>query len=241
MFVFKVRNIRFDIAYPYNIELKKVLLDSDFDKYLKKDFDKIPYEIGKRNQIFAEKKVCSVLGYPVIIETSKTIWGEQRSLKGLQRVLIELMQNTTDHANGKEGWWLSVNHNNHDNKVSFIFVDYGIGIFESLKNKPKSNKWFGLFEKIEEVTLRNNSKVLKMLLDGELHRTVTGKPFRGKGLPGIAEVMRKQEQIDNLHIITNNVFADVSKEVYVELKNNFSGTFLYWEINKDNRSSKWTI
>jgi len=248
MFSFKKKNIPFAGNYPQKEELKKQLINSGYFKYfVKTNNEKIEYTLGKPNQIFtrANKRVNSELGLIVMQEASKTIWGENRILKGLQRVLLELMQNTNNHADltgkGKKYWWLSVNHDKHNKKVRFSFVDYGVGIFKSLNSKPKGNKWYGWFEKIKnKLKYGDNKEILQKLLEGELHLTVTGEHFRGKGLPGIREVLLRN-QISNLHIITNNVFANVENNEYKKLKSNFSGTFVSWEINNKNTSLKWTI
>ncbi len=248
MFSFKTKNIQFGGNYPKNEELKKQLINSGYFKYFNKPIgEKIEYTIGKPNQIFtrANKKVNSELGMIVMQEASNTIWGEKRILKGLQRVLLELMQNTNNHADlsgkGKKYWWLSVNHDKHNKKVRFTFVDYGVGIFKSLNSKPRGNKWFGWYEKIKDrLKYGDNKEILQKLLEGELHLTVTGEHFRGKGLPGIKEV-QDRNQISNLHIITNNVFANIEDNRYKKMKSNFSGTFVSWEINNKNESLKWTI
>lgn len=248
MFSFKIKNIPFGGNYPKNEELKRQLINSGYFKYFNKPIgEKIEYTIGKPNQIFtrANKKVNSELGMIVMQEVSNTIWGEKRILKGLQRVLLELMQNTNNHADlsgkGKKYWWLSVNHDKGNKKVRFTFVDYGVGIFKSLDSKPEGNKWFGWYEKIRDrLKFGDRKEVLQKLLEGELHLTVTGEHFRGKGLPGIKEVMNRN-QISNLHIITNDVFADVQNNNYKILKSNFSGTFVSWEINNKNESLKWMI
>ncbi len=248
MFTFKSRNIDFNGNFPENFTLKKMLIDSDFFKYLNRPIgDKLEYSIGKKNQIFtrANKEVNSELGLVVMEEASQTIWNEKRICKGLQRTLLELMHNTNNHADenekGVKHWWLSVNHNAKENKVSFVFIDYGVGIFESLKNKPPSNKWFGTFEKIAtRVKYGTNDEVLKLLLNGDLHMTVTGEHFRGKGLPGIKQV-QDRNQISNLHLISNNVYSNVGEDKYQKLKNNFSGTFAYWELTKSNTNIEWTI
>ena len=248
MFLFKKKNIPFGGNYPKREDLRRLLINSGFFKYFNKTNNKkIEYTLGKPNQIFtrANKRVNSELGLIVMQETSKTIWGEYRILKGLQRVLLELMQNTNNHADlsgkGKKYWWLSVNHDKHNKKVRFTFVDYGVGIFKSLNSKPKDNKWYGWFEKIKDkLKYGDNKEILQKLLEGELHLTVTGEHFRGKGLPGIREVLLRN-QISNLHIITNNVFANVENNEYRKLKSNFSGTFVSWEINNKNTSLKWTI
>lgn len=246
MFSFKTRNIKFNGNFPKNNNWATLLINSDFFKYLNKPIgNKIEYALGKENQIFtrANKEVNSELGYVVMAEATTTIWGEKRTCKGLQRTLLELMQNTNNHADinkkGEKHWWLSVNHDRANRKVSFIFIDYGVGIFESLKHKPNDNKWFGWFEKIKNRLIHgDNSEIFKLLLDGQMHLTVTGQHFRGKGLPGIREVLSRN-QISNLRIISNNVFADVSNDHYVKLNHEFSGTFVTWQLNENNINIKW--
>lgn len=246
MFSFKSRNIKFNGNFPKDENLAKMLVESEFFKFLGRQItNKIEYTVGKANQIFtrANKEVNSELGLPVMIETSRTIWGKERTCKGLQRTLLELMQNTNNHASinqkGEKHWWLSVNHDIANKKVTFIFVDYGVGIFESLKNKPSDNKWFGWFEKLtDKLFVGNNSDIFKLLLEGEMHLTVTGQHFRGKGLPGIKQVLDRN-QISKLQIISNDVAADVSNNKYLRLKNEFSGTFVAWELNESNVNAPW--
>jgi len=218
-----------------------------FDRLNKPIISESEYSIQKTDQIFtkANKVVVPLLGYNVMQEASKTIWGEKRMCKGMQRVFLELMQNTHNHASfeqeGEMFWWLSVNHDVENKKVSFVFVDYGLGIFESLSNKPAESKWSGYLQKIKtRVGYENNAEILHKLLDGELHLTVTGKSFRGKGLPGIREVL-KRNQISNLRIISNNVSADVFNAQYNLLGNKFNGTFLYWELCQSNENKIWNI
>lgn len=248
LFSFKERNINFNGNFPKKLNYKKMLIDSGFFDCLKtKISHKLEYKIGKKNQIFtlANKEVNSELGLPVMIETSETVFGEKRTLKGLQRVLLELMHNTNNHADlnkkGEKHWWLSVNHDRDKRIVSFIFLDYGIGIFESLKNKPEEGKWEKLKNYISTLlNTEDNSKLLKLLLEGEIHMTVTGKHYRGKGLPGIREAMIR-EDISNLCIVSNDVFSDVSNNQYTKLNNEFSGTFVSWEINSNNKNLQWIL
>lgn len=246
LFSFKTRNIEFDGSFPKDKSLALMLINSDFFKYLRKSIpEKLEYAVGKENQIFtrANKEVNSELGYLVMAEAGKTICGEPKTYKGLQRTLLELMQNTNNHADknekGEKHWWLSINHNKNEKKVSFVFVDYGIGIFESLKYKPNESKWAGWAEKIKnKLTIGGNDEIFRLLLNGQMHMTVTGHHFRGKGLPGIKEVLDRN-QISDLKIISNNVFADVVGDDYLRLVNQFSGTFVYWELNTKNINSKW--
>ena len=248
LFSFKKNNIQFRGSLPKNDNLRFLLVNSDFFKYLNRSIpEKLEYKIGKKDQIFtnANKEVNSELGLVIMAEAGMTIFGNPKTWKGLQRTLLELMQNTNNHADpnekGEKHWWLSVNHNKLEKSVSFIFVDYGVGIFESLKNKPNDNKWFGWFEKIKnKLILGGNEEIFKLLLNGVMHMTVTGEHFRGKGLPGIKQVLDRN-QISNLNIISNNVFADVTNDTYKKLNSEFNGTFVSWELNQNNDYIEWVV
>lgn len=52
--------------------------------------------------------------------------------------------------------------------MSFIFVDYGIGIFESL-NRKSSGKWQGWKEKIID-KFKGDPKILQGLMERKLHK-----------------------------------------------------------------------
>lgn len=106
MFSFRSRLIEFNGNFPKNEEMKKLLIEAQFFKYLKESIpDKIEYTIEKKNQIFtrANKKVNPELGLLVMKEASETIWEQPYTCKGLQRVLLELMQNTNNHADIQKG------------------------------------------------------------------------------------------------------------------------------------------
>ena len=81
----------------------------------------------------------------------------------------------------------------------------------------------------------NNAELLRLILAGELHKTVTDLPYRGKGLPGIAELTRTRD-LSELHIVTNNVFCSYSKSIFRTLQNSFSGTLVTWSLTLQNGS-----
>ena len=163
----------------------------------------------------------------------KTICGIERRFRGAYTVLIELMHNTNNHASGTinktENWWLSVTHNHKEKIVSISFVDYGVGIFESLNSKSIGDKFFESFMQLLKLK-KENHELLALILKGELHKTSTGQPNRGKGLPGIYSALERQ-QIADLVIITNDVIANVSENTYKKLDKPFSGTFIHWHLN----------
>ena len=244
---FKANNIKFNGDYPDEPMAKSLLSKSGFIESLFRPFrQEDRYEILAKStngiHTHAWKDVDSALGAEIIKTASLTIWGDVRRCQGVQRALIELMQNTNNHAvitrTGEKHWWLSVNHNTRTKKVSFSFVDFGVGVFTNLESKNRSSKFFGWTKKLSKLyKYGNNAELLKLILEGHLHQTVTGKHYRGKGLPGIAEAFQRN-QISKLHIISNNVFCDLENNDYRMLKESFSGTFVYWEIGETNENCK---
>jgi hypothetical protein len=241
---FKVAGIKFNGDFPEDAQTAAVLRRSGFLESLYRPFsEQDVYTVQTTNRIrtHANRSVDSALGAELINQASKTVWGTTKRLQGVQRALLELMHNTNNHASlrrqGEKHWWVSVTHRPQSKKASFAFVDLGVGIFRSLESKPSDNKWFGSLRKLKELWKpTDNAQILKLILEGELHRTVTQQSFRGKGLPGIREALQRGWLTD-LVIISNDVYANVATDSYRVLKNPFPGTLVSWELNQDNRST----
>lgn len=241
---FKSMKIQFNGDFPLVKEVRRLLEDSRFFDYLlRSEFRDVDvYELTSKSSIFthAKRAVDSELGERLIEAAAQTVWGTKRRCPGIQRTLIELMQNTNNHASidreGDKHWWLSVKHLDGEKRVVFSFVDYGVGVFFSLKNKRQDNKFFGVLERLyERFRYGNNAEVLKLIFEGELHKTASGKPFRGKGLPGVFEALQKN-RLSNFAMITNNVFFHSNGQEYRILGNEFQGTFVSWELTPNNSS-----
>ncbi len=245
---FKSHGIPFNGNFPNDSRVNGIFMDSGFFDFLIRDRikNRDRYDIGKTNVIHthAWKNVDPTLGPVIMANVSERILGHKVIYKGLQRTLIELMQNSFNHAEplkeGEKHWWLSVNIDPQRKIASFSFIDYGVGVFESLSSKDEKSQWFNWRKMISIFDPRDNSDILKLILDGKLHKTVTGQDYRGKGLPGIKEAMDRN-LISKLYIITNNVFCNVSENIYLTLPNNFQGTFVYWEINDLTVGHPWTL
>ncbi|MBQ4900318.1 hypothetical protein KB559_15890 [Paenibacillus sp. Marseille-P2973] len=237
---FRLDKVEFNGNFPKDRTSKGLLISSGFLDHLNSShlgtlFNESPENVyGKRNQFITKPgmKVISSLAGWICERTSDTL--EQRETnKGLYRILIELMHNTHNHAatnKEEKAWWLTVHHDRMNKRVSFVFLDFGVGIFESLKSKPETSKLTGIYIKMMEIMkINKHSEMLESILKGKVHKTITGLDYRGKGLPGIYEAS-KRGFVTNLNIITNDVVADVSNDYYGSLDCNFKGTFLYWEI-----------
>lgn len=249
MVKFKANDVEFNGNMPGNPRASAILIESGFFINLSKKFeqsDRYILKKGGKNEILTHgwKKVDPALGAEVIKAASKTIWGEDRRCQGVQRALLELMHNTNNHAEigttGQKHWWLYANHDEENNVVGFAFIDFGVGVFTSLNNKPEGSTFWNWMEKIyKRVAVGDNAVVLKLILDGEFHQSVTGKPYRGKGLPGIADAYRRGK-ISALRVITNDTFAapgiEKGEGEYRKLRASFSGTYVYWELGRDNDS-----
>lgn len=240
---FKANKIDFNGNFPKNQKANANIKKSGFFEYLYKENFRIQDEYNFERDIctHANKKVDSKLSDEIIKRASNFIWNEERRCTGLQRVFIEIMQNTNNHASltktGEHHWWATVYYSKEDKKVCFAFIDYGVGILKSLENK-KDGKFVGVVPKIKELFNPNsNADLLKLLLNGEVHKTATGNYYRGKGLPGIFEAC-KNNKISNLVIISNDAIADYANKKYKSLRNKLSGTFFYWELNSKNDSKK---
>ncbi|WP_029285361.1 sensor histidine kinase [Pedobacter sp. R20-19] len=242
MIKFQENSINFNGSFPLNRLAKKIVIQSGFIESLYKKSELGQYYLkGRNNKMLTTgwTKVSSDLAESIMEDITPKLFGEKRTLKGLYRVLIELMHNCHNHANpnqiGTKDWWLSINI--HDEKVTFSFIDYGIGVFESLRLKEESNifkKWFNMVSSY----LQNNAEILHKILNGEMHQTATNNYFRGNGLPAIMNAYDRN-YISSLSIITNDVFVSVENDVYRTMDINFNGTFVYWEINKNTLTHPW--
>ena len=243
MFQFKEKELAFDGDIPADRVASRILVASGFFRYLsKKIIGSDRYELvnGGKNEIIAWKKVDSELGDRVIASASQTVWSSKRRCQGVQRTLVELMHNTNNHASinriGEKQWWLFVHHDDKLKIVSFAFVDFGVGVFSSLEHKPKEDKFYNWIDKMKSFFSWNSrADLLKLILEGKLHQTVTGKQYRGKGLPGIAEA-EQRNKISSLKVITNDVFASPSTNQFKMLPSSLSGTYIYWELGENNES-----
>lgn len=242
MVQFKSRGIKFNGTTPINESVRKILVQSNFFNHLGDHYSQqVSYELpGTSIYTHGNRLVDSELSHRIIRAATKTIWGTERRCNGVQRTLIELMMNTNNHAapcgKDEKHWWLSTQHIKSEQRVIFCFVDFGVGVFTSLKRKPSASKFFGILEKISDGISRSRPEILlEKILNGTMHMTATGKYYRGKGLPGIYEVL-KENRISNLSLITNNVYFTSSNGAYHRLKNGFSGTFISWELNSNNES-----
>jgi hypothetical protein len=214
--------------YPRDEELKKIFQESGVFKANDNDDEPKNYILTRQN-----KKAEGGMANELIKRATSIVFGQEARCPGVYRALMESMANTCYHAKpqqiGHETWWLTVYHDRKENKVSFAFIDLGVGIF-------KSSNISGFREKLSTLFgIKDNRDVLKEIISGR-KMSSTKIPYRGKGLPTIYKGLERN-YYSNLKLISNDVKADLSANKYEKLTKEFSGTFLYWELNNTNR---WT-
>lgn len=215
------------VRLPKDPEMKKTIEESGIINNVYLDPNSHRNSILTRKNKRAEGSVAD----EIIKRATKTIFGKEGRCPGIYRALMESMANTCYHAvpdqKAVETWWLTIYHDKERNTICFAFVDRGVGIFESSKTQSLLKNWG------TKLGLVNNKKTLEKILSGEV-RSSTGLYYRGKGLPAIYKGLERN-YYSNLKIISNNVKAELDINKYNDIYTNFSGTFLYWELNNTNR------
>lgn len=146
----------------------------------------------------------------------------------LYDILIEIMQNTNNHAGvtrGKYDWWLHVYNHPDSLKTSYTFLDLGVGIFESLPVKSFKRDF------LELLGLKSNIDLVPKLFAGEI-KSRTARPERGKGIPQVYECSQ-DKTFEKFILISNDVYADLKTKENKLIKTPFDGTLFYWEINNN--------
>lgn len=235
MMLFQEGRIDFNGNFPMNHDAFKVVMESGF-------LDKLYRRRNSVNNVnspiytHSAQKSNSDITDAIILSCSKFLWGEECNCSGVYNAFIELMTNTVEHADeieGKQKWWLTATKDEMNEKVTFSFVDYGRGIINTLTSATQKrhkntvdrllSKWFG-----------NEAMLLKEVMEGALIVSEKDGTQFGNGLNSIYQDMM-DGQIDNVVIISNNVFADVKTGNYHKMNVSFPGTYICWEINKETK------
>lgn len=239
---FKDAHIDFNGDRPKDKRIAKIIEDSGFYRILygKRLINEDGISITSDTiYTHGQKNVDSELTAKLIEENTPFLWGEPKRCQGVQRIFIELMQNTNNHAShtvGDKYWWLSMSKRENPNTLCFSFIDYGMGIFNSLKSKRPEDKFYGWMEKLRQViNTEKNCDVLRSMLSGQFHQTVTKKYYRGKGLPGIYNEVIKNS-ITKLTVISNDAYGNPITNDYRKMTYGLEGTFVHFEVDSTCRN-----
>lgn len=212
---------------PNNENLKKLFFQSGFYEYVNTRGTKpinnkklLIHEITN-NKVEPDKaKDAYLLGL-------RHTFQNEDIFEPLYNILIEIMQNTNNHAGatrGKYDWWLHVYNHPDSAKTSYTFLDLGVGIFESLPVQSFKRDF------LELLGLKSNLDLVPQLFAGEI-KSRTSRPERGKGIPQVYECSQ-HEYFEKFILISNDIYADLKTNENRLIKNHFNGTLFYWELNK---------
>ena len=217
-------------VFPDDRTLTRMFLDSGITEYF------IPVQQGplppragniRRRQDY---RVDGEIADQIIAFAESRLGGDHAWQRSVYAMIIELMANTRNHASRSESgerWWLSAYHRKDTDCVSFTFVDTGVGIFNSVSATMSFRR-----KAQSSIGWKTNAQFMEHMLLGKIG-SKTKLEHRGKGIPRIYE-FSAQGLIQNLTVLTNDVFAKVSKADYGLLKQEFPGTLWYWEVGKSN-------
>jgi len=181
-----------------------------------------------------QKKVAK----QIVIDSSIFLYKKDIRIKELYSILIELMANTNNHADSENTaiypWWLFLFKDEKKEIIKFVFLDLGVGIFESLPVKQFIIKEPLSFLQVKTGSVKRRgeelNKIFSALISGKI-KSSTGLPTRGKGLPLIAKIA-KSGHFCSFKIISNDAYIDVTNNEVSAMNENFSGTLYYFELKK---------
>jgi hypothetical protein len=211
---------------PNDPKLKELFLQSGFYHYVNTRGQK-PEGKNKLIHKITDNKVEPKIAKEACINGLLHTFGCDDIFDPLYDILIEIMQNTNNHAGETRGvydWWLHVYNDPISQTSKYTFLDLGFGIFESLPVKTFKRK-IG-----EAVGLQHNADLVKPLFAGEI-KSRTARPERGKGIPQVFE-SSQDKAFKKFYLISNDVKVDMKSMNITKLRNNFSGTLFYWELSK---------
>lgn len=237
MMLFRDGRIDFNGNFPRNSIASKVIMESGFLEtlYNKRGLRSVN-NVSSPIYTHSANKSNADIADAIILSCSKFLWNVECNCGGVYNAFIELMANTIEHADeieGRQKWWVTATKDKGNEKVTFSFLDYGRGIIKTLTSaNQKRHK--GIVDRLLTKWLGNEAMLLKEVMEGALTLSEKEGSHYGNGLNSIYQDM-EDGQLDNIVIISNNVFADVKNGNYHKMSESFPGTFVSWEINKNTK------
>ena len=214
--------------YPKDEECRRIFEESDFFSHVRSNTSKT----NNKNfiiKIGSDKTLNSSIG-AAIKKSIYNIVGKEQHYPPVYSIVQEMAGNSIEHAfDKKKCWFFSINFDDSNNKINFVFTDNGHGIIKTLKRR------FGqqFFKDILRGEFNENSAILRKAFD-QKYGSRTEEINRNKGLPKIKAVV-DEEHITDLIVLSNKAYLNLGQnKKAIELKNEFQGTFYCWSVDKSN-------
>lgn len=194
--------------------------------------DDIPF------QKVSNLQVANSVAKDIVVRSSLFIYSKEERIKELYTILIELMANTNNHADSDKTaiypWWLFMFRDERKKIIKFVFLDLGVGIFDSLPVKQYMIREPLSLQRIKSGSVHRRgeslNKIFSALVNGRI-KSSTGIATRGKGLPLIAD-NAKSGHFCSFKIISNDAYIDVLNNTVSAMNQNFRGTLYYFELHE---------
>lgn len=226
------------VTFPKNAECDKKLKKLGIFKKIgnsseEVELDSIPV------QKLSNLQVANDIAKEIVKKSALVLYKEEKRIKELYAILIEIMANTNNHAaTGKKGkypWWLFTFYDADRDVIKFFFLDHGIGLFESLPVKQfMIRNPQPIFSRAGTANTYHRglqlNEIFSNLAAGKI-KSSTGIPMRGRGLPLVVS-LAKTDNFNRFVIISNDAFIDVIAEEVSTMNEFFSGTLFYFELKR---------
>lgn len=169
----------------------------------------------------ASKKIGQCLQHAIM-----ELYGQPLHYPPIYGMIQEINGNSVEHAYKEHPHWIfGINHDKENNKIIFTFTDNGFGILQTLKRRVKKTI-------LDTLNLKTDEDILRGVFDKEYNSRFKKQYNRNKGLPVVRKT-QVNKKLNNLLVITNNVFLHLDSYESMKLKSSFIGTFYYWELDID--------
>ena len=227
----KALNIQCAGNFPSNLQSRHIFETCGFYKYVSvksrfsypKQYDNIKITRGREANPVLAGEICSFVHQHSKLKRIDT--------KFLYTMILELMTNTKQHAYNDSismdnNWYVYVE--NLDNYLSFVFLDTGEGIPNTIRTK-------GVTEKIINAFNFADASFIASAFKGDVLRSETKLDYRGRGLPEIYKRI-SNKYIDDFMVISGFgkcIFKSNGEILETNLDNDLLGTMFCWKINKE--------
>jgi hypothetical protein len=210
---------------PVDSKSREILIQCRF--FDRVHFDgQLPTPTRSILQLHDERLVVSEVARDMRRFATKHTLGQDVKNRALQETAIDCMANSQEHAlpnAPRSAKWFFIVYFDVKTKVShFTFIDRGIGILESIKDRDR-----GFFSNIL-FQAKSRKAILEGICKGEIGSR-TNEPNRGKGLPKMYRYFT-EGRIGRFLIISNDIFADFENNDIRTLNKPFEGTCIHWEL-----------
>ncbi|MFA5926951.1 MAG: hypothetical protein WCT32_01235 [Patescibacteria group bacterium] len=211
---------------PREEKCRMIFRDSGFYKFVKLVRGDPPRMNDDIFSIQSGERTQGAVVLKVVEFVASKMNGPKRSTEGIYETLVELMNNTNEHAYLSDSplpkWWTAAYYNADIRKISFAFLDNGQGIPTTVRKN--------FAEIVLKYLIRSDADLIRSALEGKFKRSRTKQKNRGKGLPQIYEISNRKK-IDNLKIVSNRGFISaVHFSQHISIKEGFRGTLFSWDF-----------